>query len=105
MENTIKKVSLPKGKLNVRFRQMRGVWQCFAGNTYLDCASGDTPDEAIEAIRYCYVLPEGSEITTHWSDIRKLKTVIGGDTDLDNLSHNTQQAICDMDSYIPGDEW
>lgn len=67
---------LPKGKLNCRFRQMRGVWQCFAGNTYLGYASGDTPEEAIEAIKLCYIVPVGSEVMVHWGNDKKLKMAV-----------------------------
>ena len=56
---------LPKGKLNVRWRQMRACYQCFAGNTYIDCASGDTAEIAIEELKRLYVVPEDAEIKIH----------------------------------------
>ena len=62
---------LPAGKLNCRHRQMRGVWQCFAGNTYLDLASGDTPEEAVQALRHCYLVEVGTPVIIHWTKDRK----------------------------------
>ena len=64
-ESTHTKEKLPKGKLNVRHRQMRGVYQCFAGNTYLTGASEETADKAIEQLHYNYDVPAESIITIH----------------------------------------
>lgn len=62
---TTQKWTLPKGKLNIRHRQMRGVWQAFAGRNYIDLASGDSPDEAAEEIRRLYEYQPGTPITVH----------------------------------------
>jgi hypothetical protein len=56
---------LPPGKLNIRHRQMRNVWQAFAGNRYLDGASGDTVGETLEALRSNYAPPPGLIVTIH----------------------------------------
>lgn len=56
---------LPKGKLNIRHRQMRGVWQAFAGNTYIDLASGDSPDDAAAELRRLYDYAPGTVVTVH----------------------------------------
>jgi hypothetical protein len=66
MSNTATaRLPLPKGKLNIRHRQMRGVWQAFAGNTYITGASGDTDDEAAQQLANQYDVAEGSEIVIH----------------------------------------
>jgi len=59
------RIPLPKGKLNIRHRQMRGVWQCFAGNTYITGASGETADEAAQQLANQYDVAEGAEIVVH----------------------------------------
>jgi hypothetical protein len=57
---TLVKLPIPSGKITVRFRQMRGVWQVFAGNTYVTGASDDSPDAAIAALLFQYEVPSGS---------------------------------------------
>jgi hypothetical protein len=59
------RLPLPKGKLNIRHRQMRGVWQCFAGNTYITGASGDSDEEAAQQLANQYEVAKGAEITVH----------------------------------------
>jgi len=57
---------LPTGKLTVRHRQMRGVFQFFAGRTLLDGASGGTPEEAAEELRFLYEIPSAdTEVTIY----------------------------------------
>jgi hypothetical protein len=56
---------LPKGKINIRHRKMRGVYQAFAGSRYLAGCSGDTPKDAAEWIHHYYVVPEGTTATAH----------------------------------------
>lgn len=53
------------GKLNARHRQMRGVWQIFAGNTYINGASGDSPDIAAQELADQYDVAEGTLIVIH----------------------------------------
>jgi hypothetical protein len=59
------KETLPTGKINVRFRQMRGVWQVFAGRQYLLCASGDTAEEALAELVRLYHVPDTFEAIVH----------------------------------------
>ena len=59
------KWALPQGRLNIRHRQMRGVWQAFSGNTYIDHASGDSPEEAAEQIRRLYAYAPGTPVKVH----------------------------------------
>lgn len=59
------KVELPKGNLNIRYRQMRGVYQAFAGRDYLLGASGETAEEAIKELKRLYDVPEGAKIKIH----------------------------------------
>jgi hypothetical protein len=66
--NTIQHVKKPlpnEYKLNVRYRQMRGCYQVFAGRTYIEGASGETIDEAIGNLRFYYILPKKHTITVH----------------------------------------
>ena len=65
MSNTATKLPLPKGKLNIRHRQMRGVWQCFAGNTYITGASGDSPYIAAQELADQYDVTAGSIAVVH----------------------------------------
>ena len=44
---------------------MRGVWQAFAGSTYISLAAGDSPDEAAEELRRLYDYQPGSVVTVH----------------------------------------
>lgn len=53
------------GKLNIRHRQMRGVWQAFAGRLYITGASGDSPDIAAQELVNQYDVAPGSEIAVH----------------------------------------
>lgn len=60
---TSSKIPLPgTGKLNIRHRQMRGVWQVFAGNIYILGASGDSPQEAAQELANQYSVAQGTEI-------------------------------------------
>jgi hypothetical protein len=61
----MKKHKLPKGKLNIRHRQMRGVWQVFAGRTYLDGCAGENEDVAMDELCFIYDVPAGIEIAVH----------------------------------------
>jgi hypothetical protein len=65
MSTTAQRLPLPKGKLNIRHRQMRGVWQCFAGNLYIAGAAGETDDEAAQQLANQYEVTEGAEIIVH----------------------------------------
>ncbi len=58
----VEKLPLPKGKLNARHRQMRGVWQIFAGSLYINGASGDSPQEAAEELARQYDVALGTMI-------------------------------------------
>lgn len=63
---TATRLPLPgKGKLNVRHRQMRGVWQIFAGNLYVTGASGDSPDIAAQELVNQYEVAAGTPIVVH----------------------------------------
>lgn len=59
------KLPLPKGKITIRHRQMRNVFQCFAGSTYITGASGDTDDEAAQELANQYDVPEGTMATVY----------------------------------------
>jgi hypothetical protein len=59
------KLLLPKGKITIRHRQMRNVFQCFAGRTYINGASGDYPDEAARSLADQYDVPEGTVATVY----------------------------------------
>ena len=61
----MKKLSLPPGKITIRFRQMRGVFQCFVGRTYVNGASGETPDAAAESLVDLYDVGLKKEATVH----------------------------------------
>jgi hypothetical protein len=54
-----------KGKLNARHRQMRGVWQIFSGNIYINGASGDSPDIAAQELVDQYAVATGTPIVVH----------------------------------------
>lgn len=75
MTTSIDKWRLPKGKLNIRHRQMRGCWQSFAGNNYIDLASGDTPEEAINEIRRLYEYTQGTPVIIHGLRVSKTITL------------------------------
>jgi hypothetical protein len=59
------KLQLPKGKITIRHRQMRNVFQCFAGSLYLVGASGDYPDDAAQELANQYDVPEGTVATIY----------------------------------------
>jgi len=59
------KIELPNGKLTIRHRQMRNVFQCFAGNTYLDGASGDDDSDAINSLVCQYNVPSNTCVTIY----------------------------------------
>jgi len=59
------KLPLPKGKITIRHRQMRNVFQCFAGSTYITGASGDSDDEAAQELANQYDVPEGTIATVY----------------------------------------
>ena len=63
--NPAMKLPLPKGKITIRHRQMRNVFQCFAGSTYITGASGDTDDEAAQELANQYEVPEGTMATVY----------------------------------------
>lgn len=63
--NTPLRLAMPDGKITIRFRQMRGVWQCFAGRTYISGASGENPDDAAQQLADQYDVPSGSIATIH----------------------------------------
>lgn len=62
---TTTKLQLPKGKITIRHRQMRNVFQCFAGNNYILGASGDYAEDAAQELANQYDVPEGSVATVH----------------------------------------
>lgn len=59
------KLETPKGKLTIRHRQMRGVWQCFAGRNYITGASGDNPGQALEELCSQYDVAPGLDVIVH----------------------------------------
>jgi hypothetical protein len=59
------KLQLPKGKITIRHRQMRNVYQCFAGSFYLVGASADYPEEAAQELANQYDVPEGTTATIY----------------------------------------
>ncbi len=59
------KMQLPKGKITIRHRQMRNVFQCFAGKLYLLGASSDYPDDAAQELANQYEVPEGTVATIY----------------------------------------
>jgi hypothetical protein len=61
----MKKLPLPPGKITIRYRQMRGVFQCFAGRTYINGASGETADAAAEILVGQYDVGLRNEATVH----------------------------------------
>lgn len=65
ISNTTRQLEeLPKGKLNIRHRQMRNTYQVFAGRTLLDGCSGPTPEEAAEQLRFFYETPGPDAMVT-----------------------------------------
>ncbi len=62
---TTTKLQLPKGKITIRHRQMRNVFQCFAGNNYILGASGDYAEDAAQELANQYNVPEGSIATVY----------------------------------------
>ena len=59
------KLDLPKGKITIRHRQMRNVFQCFAGRTYILGASGDDEHDAAQQLANQYNVPPGTEATVY----------------------------------------
>jgi len=59
------KLPMPKGKITIRHRQMRNVFQCFAGRNYITGASGDDADDAAQELANQYDVPKGSIATIH----------------------------------------
>lgn len=59
------RLPLPTGKLNMRYRQQRGVWQIFAGRTYLNGASSDSCSDAAQQLANQYEIGAGIEIYIH----------------------------------------
>jgi hypothetical protein len=59
------KLPLPKGKITIRHRQMRNVFQCFAGRTYILGASGDDEHEAAQQLAHQYDVPQGTKATVY----------------------------------------
>ncbi len=59
------KTELPKGKITIRHRQMRGVFQCYAGRQYLTGAAGETADDAARELEEAYEVPKGTIATVH----------------------------------------
>ena len=49
----------------MRHRQMRGVWQIFAGRTYITGASSDTCDAAAQELANQYEVEASREIFVH----------------------------------------
>ena len=54
---TAPKPALPKGKVTVRWVKSRNAYQVYVGGRYLLAASGDYPEDAIEAMRQGYDCP------------------------------------------------
>lgn len=61
----MKTLSLPKGKITFRHRQMRGGFQGFAGSLYLPGVSGDTPNDCAEELGKYYDVPSGTTAVVH----------------------------------------
>lgn len=61
----IAKLPLPAGKLTIRHRQMRGVWQAFAGREYLPGVAGDSHEDAALALAKLYAIPQGASVTVY----------------------------------------
>jgi hypothetical protein len=59
------KISLPIGKITIRHRQMRNMFQCFAGRTYINGAAGDTEHEAAQELSNQYEVPPGTIATVY----------------------------------------
>jgi hypothetical protein len=62
---SIMKLQLPKGKITIRHRQQRNVYQCFAGRAYLDGASGDNGEQAAQELANHYNVPENTKAIIH----------------------------------------
>lgn len=56
---------LPPGRITIRHRQMRGVWQCFVGRTYINGASGDCPAAAAQSLASQYEVRPNTKATVH----------------------------------------
>lgn len=78
---TATRLPLPgKGKLNVRHRQMRGVWQIFIGRVYVTGASGESPYEAAQQLANQYEVASDTQITVH--GFREPSTILSPKSDL-----------------------
>jgi len=62
---TATKLPLPKGKITIRHRQARNVFQCYAGSTYITGASGDDEDEAAQELVKQYEVTAGTTATVY----------------------------------------
>ncbi len=63
MEN--KRLLLPAGKITIRHRQARNVFQCFAGRTYILGASGDYAEQAAQQLANQYDVPANTTATVY----------------------------------------
>lgn len=61
----MKREPLPSGKITIRHRQMRNVFQAFAGRVYLDGCSGGYPEDAAREMCRFYEIPDGTEATVY----------------------------------------
>jgi hypothetical protein len=59
------KNKLPKGKITIRHRRMRCVFQCFAGREYITGAAGETAEEAAQELADQYEVPKGTVAIIH----------------------------------------
>ena len=57
---TATRLPIPSGKITIRHRQMRNVFQCFAGSIYISGASGDTEEEAAQQLANQYEVRAGT---------------------------------------------
>ena len=64
-DNTTNRLPLPKGKITIRHRQMRNVFQVFVGREYIVGASGDYAEEASQELANQYDVTEGTEATVY----------------------------------------
>lgn len=51
---------LPPGRITIRWRSSRNVFQCYAGSAYLDGASGDEAEDAARALVQVYSVKPGT---------------------------------------------
>ena len=62
---TFTKAPLPKGKITIRFRGSRCMWQAYAGREYLNCASGTCEETAASALCEYFEVPAGTMATVY----------------------------------------